>query len=109
MLLHPARPWDLRPVDADDPPVPDPDQWPSVGVVVPARNEADLIGPTLGALDQQDYPGEMSVVVIEHDMSFVRRLGCRTIVMHQGRLIADGSFETVSQDERVRDAYLGRA
>ena len=64
MLLHPARPWDLRPVDADDPPVPDPDQWPSVGVVVPARNEADLIGPTLGALDQQDYPGEMSVVVV---------------------------------------------
>ncbi len=64
MLLHPARPWDLRPVDADDPPVPDPDLWPSVGVVVPARNEADLIGPTLGALDQQDYPGEMSVVVV---------------------------------------------
>ena len=53
--------------------------------------------------------GEMSVVVIEHDMSFVRRLGCRTIVMHQGRLIADGSFEAVSQDNRVRDAYLGRA
>lgn len=52
---------------------------------------------------------EMAVVVIEHDMSFVRRLGCRTVVMHQGRLIADGPLDVVSRDERVRDAYLGRA
>ncbi|MGH8429430.1 MAG: hypothetical protein ACREUF_03410, partial [Solimonas sp.] len=51
---------------------------------------------------------DMAVVVIEHDMSFVRRLGCRTVVMHQGRLIAEGPFDEISGDERVRDAYLGR-
>lgn len=65
VLLHPARPWDLRPVDDDDPPPPDRTAWPSVGVVIPARNEADGIAATLAALDRQDYPGEMRVVVVD--------------------------------------------
>lgn len=65
VLLHPARPWDLRPVDDDDPPPPDRPGWPSVGVVIPARNEADGIAATLAALDRQDYPGEMRVVVVD--------------------------------------------
>lgn len=65
VLLHPARPWDLRPVDDDDPPPPDRPAWPSVGVVIPARNEADGIAATLAALDRQDYPGEMRVVVVD--------------------------------------------
>jgi glycosyltransferase involved in cell wall biosynthesis len=69
VLLHPARPWDLRPVDADDPEPPAPDEWPAVGVVIPARNEADSIGPTLGALDQQDYPGGLSIVVVDERSS----------------------------------------
>ena len=69
MLLHPARPWDLRPVDADDPDPPAPAAWPAVGVVIPARNEGDLIGPTLGALDQQDYPGDLSIVVVDERSS----------------------------------------
>ncbi len=65
VLLHPARPWDLRPRDCDDPLPSEPEAWPSVGVVIPARNEADFIGPTLSALDQQDYPGALSMVVID--------------------------------------------
>lgn len=69
MLLHPARPWDLRPVDADDPEPPEPDEWPAVGVVIPARNEAECIGPTLAALDQQDYPGALSIVVVDERSS----------------------------------------
>jgi len=69
VLLHPARPWDLRPVDDDDPPPPDPPAWPAVGVVIPARNEAKSIGPTLGALAQQDYPGEMRIVVVDERSS----------------------------------------
>ncbi|MCX7367269.1 MAG: ATP-binding cassette domain-containing protein [Alphaproteobacteria bacterium] len=94
-------------------------QWLEIGMTLMCRPRVLLLDePTagmtaVGTVDMAELvlrlAGEMSVVVIEHDMSFVRRLGCRTIVMHQGRLIADGSFETVSQDERVRDAYLGRA
>ena len=69
VLLHPARPWDLRPVDDDDPPPPDRQIWPAVGVVIPARNEADGIAATLAALDGQDYPGEMRVVVVDERSS----------------------------------------
>jgi hopene-associated glycosyltransferase HpnB len=69
VLLHPARPWDLRPVDDDDPPPPDRPAWPAVGVVIPARNEAESIGPTLGALARQDYPGEIRIVVVDERSS----------------------------------------
>ena len=41
-------------------------------------------------------------------MRFVRALGCRTTVMHQGRIIADGPFERIEADALVRDVYLGR-
>jgi len=50
----------------------------------------------------------MTVVVIEHDMRFVRALACRTTVMHQGRIIADGPFTAIEADDLVRDVYLGR-
>lgn len=41
-------------------------------------------------------------------MAFIRRLASRTLVMHQGRIIADGSFAAVEEDALVRDVYLGR-
>jgi len=65
IALHPARPWDLRPVGDDEPPSPDPAAWPSVGVLVPARNEAAMLPHTLPALLAQDYPGEWRVVVVD--------------------------------------------
>jgi ABC-type uncharacterized transport system ATPase subunit len=49
-----------------------------------------------------------AVAVIEHDMEFVRALAAPTLVMHQGRIIASGSFEAVANDPTVRDVYLGR-
>lgn len=70
MLLHPARPWLLRPID-DQPPGPGPadGHWPSVGVVIPARNEAESIAGTLAALHDQDYPGHMRIVVVDERSS----------------------------------------
>jgi ABC-type uncharacterized transport system ATPase subunit len=47
--------------------------------------------------------------VIEHDMGFVRELGCPVVVMVRGRVIASGSYEEVSQDAAVIASYLGRA
>ncbi|MBT8457624.1 MAG: urea ABC transporter ATP-binding protein UrtD [Rhodobacteraceae bacterium] len=49
-----------------------------------------------------------AVVVIEHDMEFVRRLGCRVTVLHEGRALAEGSLDHVCADPRVIDVYLGR-
>ena len=49
-----------------------------------------------------------AVVVIEHDMEFVRRLECRVTVLHEGRVLAEGSLDHVCADPRVIDVYLGR-
>ena len=65
VLLGTARAWDLRPVGEDEPAPPDPPSWPSVAVLVPARNEADLLPLTLPALHAQDYPNAVRVVVVD--------------------------------------------
>ncbi len=49
-----------------------------------------------------------AVIVIEHDMEFVRRLNCRVTVLHEGRALAEGSLDHVCADPRVIDVYLGR-
>ncbi|WP_116084226.1 urea ABC transporter ATP-binding protein UrtD [Tropicimonas sp. IMCC34011] len=49
-----------------------------------------------------------AVVVVEHDMDFVRRLGCRVTVLHEGSVLAEGSIDHVTSDPQVIDVYLGR-
>jgi urea transport system ATP-binding protein len=49
-----------------------------------------------------------SVVVVEHDMTFVRDLDVRVTVLHEGSVLAEGSLDQVSADERVIEVYLGR-
>jgi urea transport system ATP-binding protein len=48
-----------------------------------------------------------SIVVIEHDMAFVRMIAHKVTVLHQGKLLAEGSMDEVQADERVQDVYLG--
>jgi urea transport system ATP-binding protein len=49
-----------------------------------------------------------AVVVVEHDMEFVRRLNCRVTVLHEGAVLAEGSLDHVTKDKNVIDVYLGR-
>jgi urea transport system ATP-binding protein len=49
-----------------------------------------------------------AVVVVEHDMEFIRRLNCRVTVLHEGSVLAEGSLDHVTSDPRVIDVYLGR-
>ncbi len=49
-----------------------------------------------------------AVVVVEHDMEFVRRLDCRVTVLHEGSVLAEGSLDHVTQNPAVIDVYLGR-
>ena len=49
-----------------------------------------------------------AVVVVEHDMEFVRRLNCRVTVLHEGSMLAEGSIDHVTNDEKVIEVYLGR-
>ena len=49
-----------------------------------------------------------AVVVVEHDMEFVRRLGCKVTVLHEGSVLAEGSIDHVTRNKDVVDVYLGR-
>jgi urea transport system ATP-binding protein len=49
-----------------------------------------------------------SVIVVEHDMGFVRALGCKVTCLHEGSVLAEGSIDAVAGNERVIEVYLGR-
>lgn len=49
-----------------------------------------------------------AVVVVEHDMEFVRRLNCKVTVLHEGAVLAEGSLDHVTKNQEVIDVYLGR-
>lgn len=57
--------WQARETDAAEPPAPA--NWPDVAAVVPARNEADVIAEAVGSLLAQDYPGRLSVILVDDD------------------------------------------
>jgi urea transport system ATP-binding protein len=52
--------------------------------------------------------GQRTHVVVEHDMEFVRRLGARITVLHEGSVLAEGPLDFVQNDPRVIEVYLGR-
>ena len=49
-----------------------------------------------------------SLVVVEHDMEFVRASGAKVTVLHEGSVLAEGSIDQVQNDQRVIEVYLGR-
>jgi branched-chain amino acid transport system permease protein len=93
-------------------------QWLEIGMVLAAEPAVVLLDePTAGmtrdetaqTADLVTALGEhVSVVVVEHDMEFVRRLDVPVTVFHQGRIFAQGSLDELRRDERVLDIYLGR-
>ena len=52
--------------------------------------------------------GSHTIIVIEHDMDFVRRLGSRVTVLNEGKVLADGTMDEVQANPDVIEAYLGR-
>jgi urea transport system ATP-binding protein len=48
-----------------------------------------------------------SVVVVEHDMEFVRSIARKVTVLHQGSVLAEGNMEAIQNNEKVRQVYLG--
>jgi urea transport system ATP-binding protein len=55
----------------------------------------------------QSLAGEHSVVVVEHDMEFVRSIARRVTVLHEGSVIAEGDMDQVQNDPKVKEVYLG--
>jgi urea transport system ATP-binding protein len=67
-----------------------------------SHEERDATGELLGLLSQ-----ERTVVVIEHDMDFLRRFARTVTVMHAGRILSEGTVAEVQADPRVQEVYLG--
>ena len=68
------------------------------------RRERDRTGELL-----QEIAKERSVLVVEHDMEFVRRFAKTVTVLHQGKVLSEGTMDLVQQDPQVIRAYLGRS
>ena len=56
----------------------------------------------------KNLANKRAILVVEHDMEFIRQLECRITVLHEGRVLAEGNFDFVMQHQSVIDVYLGR-
>jgi urea transport system ATP-binding protein len=93
-------------------------QWLEIGMVMAQDPELLLLDePVAGMTDEEtERTGDLlltiardrSVLVIEHDMEFVRRIAGQVTVLCQGSLLCEGSLVTVQEDPRVLEVYLGR-
>jgi urea transport system ATP-binding protein len=93
-------------------------QWLEIGMLLMQDPELLLVDePVAGMTDQETehtaallrrIAGERSVVVVEHDLEFVRALGRRVTVLHEGSVLSEGSIDHVQNDPRVVEVYLGR-
>ena len=93
-------------------------QWLEIGMLLMQDPEFLMVDePVAGMTDAETEQTAVllrriakthSVLVVEHDMDFVRSLGAQVTVLHEGRMLAQGSLETVQNDERVIEVYLGR-
>lgn len=93
-------------------------QWLEIGMLLAQEPRLLLVdepaaGMTLAEREQtttllKRLAQSRAVVVVEHDMDFVRRLDCRVTVLHQGAVLAEGSLDHVSANPEVIEVYLGR-
>jgi ABC-type uncharacterized transport system ATPase subunit len=93
-------------------------QWLEIGMALAVNPKLLLLDePTAGMTPSEtlrtaglvrDLSQHCAVVTVEHDMRFVRALDSHVVVLHQGAILANGPFEQIQRDERVRDVYLGR-
>ncbi|MFH1557951.1 MAG: urea ABC transporter ATP-binding protein UrtD [Pseudomonadota bacterium] len=93
-------------------------QWLEIGMLLAQEPRLLLVDePAAGMTDQEtadtaellrEIAQTRAVVVVEHDMQFVRDLGVKVTVLHEGSVLAEGQLDQVSADERVIEVYLGR-
>jgi urea transport system ATP-binding protein len=93
-------------------------QWLEIGMLLAQEPKLLLVDePVAGMTDAEtaataellhEINRSRSIVVVEHDMAFVRSLGVRVTVLHEGSVLADGSIDQVQNHPRVIEVYLGR-
>jgi urea transport system ATP-binding protein len=93
-------------------------QWLEIGMLLIHDRQLLLLDePVAGMTDREteataelilDLARDRTIVVVEHDMAFVRSLGAKVTVLHEGSVLAEGSIEHVQNNLRVIEVYLGR-
>ena len=93
-------------------------QWLELGMLIAQDPRVLLVDePAAGMTDEEtaktaelllSLEGKHSLIVIEHDMEFVRKIARRVTVLHQGSVLCEGSMDFVQNNEKVIEVYLGR-
>ncbi|ASM71423.1 MULTISPECIES: urea ABC transporter ATP-binding protein UrtD [Roseobacteraceae] len=93
-------------------------QWLEIGILLAQEPRLLLVDePAAGMTPEErekttdilvEAARTRAVVVVEHDMEFVRRLNCKVTVLHEGSVLAEGSLDHVTSNQDVIDVYLGR-
>jgi urea transport system ATP-binding protein len=93
-------------------------QWLEIGMLLAQEPKLLLVDePVAGMTDEEtrqtaellnEINRDKTVIVVEHDMTFVRDLGVKVTCLHEGTVIAEGTIDQVSENERVVEVYLGR-
>ena len=93
-------------------------QWLEIGMLLAQDPKLLLVDePAAGMTDEETHKtgellmsleGKHSIIVIEHDMTFVRQIARKVTVLHQGTVLCEGTVDEVQNDERVKEVYLGR-
>ena len=92
-------------------------QWLEIGMLLMQEPELLLVDEPVAGMTPQEtertaelllsLAAEHSLIVVEHDMDFVRSIAKRVTVLHEGRVLADGEMDQVQNDPRVVEVYLG--
>jgi urea transport system ATP-binding protein len=94
-------------------------QWLEIGMLLVQKPSLLLLDELVAGMStsERQATGELlrqlardhTLVVIEHDMAFMRRYATAVTVLHEGKVLSEGSVEAVQADPRVREVYLGRS
>lgn len=92
-------------------------QWLEIGMLLMQEPELLMLDEPVAGMSakERDQTADLlnricqnrSVMVIEHDMDFVKKIAHKVTVLHQGKILAEGTMEQVQADERVIEVYLG--
>jgi urea transport system ATP-binding protein len=93
-------------------------QWLEIGMLIAQEPKLLLVDePAAGMSDEETrktgellmaLEGKHSIIVIEHDMTFVRQIARKVTVLHQGTVLCEGTVDQVQNNDRVKEVYLGR-